>query len=41
MFLFINNVVPTTNALISTIYEQHQDPDGFLYLKYASESTFG
>ena len=26
---------------VSTIYEDNKDPDGFLYLRYANENTFG
>jgi len=26
---------------VSTVYENNKDPDGFLYLKYANENTFG
>ena len=26
---------------ISSVYENNKDPDGFLYLKYSNENTFG
>lgn len=29
------------NTLMSTIYEEHKDDDGFLYIFYHSENTFG
>ena len=42
IFLFVGeNVVPPTGALMSTIYEKHHDEDGFLYVTYSGESTFG
>jgi len=42
LFLFINyNSMPPTGAMIGSIYEEHKDADGFLYITYASESTFG
>jgi len=41
IFLFVDNVVPPTGALISTIYDKHKDEDGFLYVTYSGESTFG
>ena len=41
IYLFVNDttLVPTA-ALMSTIYTENKDEDGFLYIKYASESTF-
>ncbi len=42
LFLFVGNgVLPPTAALVSHIYERFKDEDGFLYLAYASENTFG
>ena len=42
IFLFVNdtNLVPTA-ALLSQVYEEHHDQDGFLYITYNGESTFG
>lgn len=28
-------------ALMSTIYDEHKDEDGFLYIVYSGENTFG
>jgi len=39
--LYINNTMPTTSASMGQIYEQYQDEDGFLYIAYGGESTFG
>jgi GABA(A) receptor-associated protein len=41
LFLFINGTLPTTSTLISQLYEYHKAEDGFLYMIYAGESTFG
>jgi GABA(A) receptor-associated protein len=41
IFLFVNNTLPPAAALLSQIYQQHADPDGFLYITYSGESTFG
>ena len=42
IYLFINdNIMPTTSALIAQYYEQYKDDDGFLYVAYSGESTFG
>ena len=41
IFIFINNVLPPTAALMSKIYAEHKDEDGFLYVQYSGENTFG
>lgn len=41
IFLFVNNVLPPTAALMSQIYDQYKDEDGFLYINYTDENTFG
>lgn len=41
LFLFINNTIPATSQLLSQIYKDYQNEDGFLYIIYSSENTFG
>ncbi|XP_058200419.1 autophagy-related protein 8C-like isoform X2 [Rhododendron vialii] len=41
VFVFVNNVLPPTAALMSAIYEENKDEDGFLYMTYSGETTFG
>ena len=41
IFIFVNNTLPPTAALMSTVYEQHRDEDGFMYFTYSGENTFG
>jgi GABA(A) receptor-associated protein len=41
MFVFIGGVLPPMNKCISELYAEHADPDGFLYLVYSLENTFG
>jgi GABA(A) receptor-associated protein len=41
IFIFVNDVLPPTNSLMSAIYDQHKDKDGFLYVTYSGENTFG
>ncbi|CAM6097240.1 unnamed protein product [Calypogeia fissa] len=41
IFVFAGNVLPPTAAMMATIYEEHKDEDGFLYLTYSGENTFG
>lgn len=40
-FIFVNDILPPTAALMSVIYKEHKDPDGFLYITYSGENTFG
>ena len=41
IFIFVNNTLPRTADLISTLYDQHRDDDGLLYIVYSGESTYG
>nr|XP_025693917.1 autophagy-related protein 8A isoform X1 [Arachis hypogaea] len=41
IFVFVNNTLPPTASLMSAIYEEHKDQDGFLYMTYSGENTFG
>lgn len=41
IFIFVDEVLPPTAALMSSIYEEHKDEDGFLYVGYSGENTFG
>ena len=34
IFIFVNEVLPPTAALMSSIYDEHKDEDGFLYITY-------
>lgn len=41
IFLFIHTTMYHSSYLLSTIYDINKDEDGFLYITYASETTFG
>ncbi|KAI6111526.1 autophagy-related protein 8 precursor [Pisolithus thermaeus] len=41
IFIFVDEVLPPTAALMSAIYEEHKDEDNFLYVSYSGENTFG
>lgn len=41
LFIFINNIIPPQYELISNIYDLYKDNDGFLYITYSGENTFG
>merc|ERR1712057_108779 len=41
IFIFVNNTLPASASVMSQIYKEHKDADGFLYMTYSGESTFG
>jgi GABA(A) receptor-associated protein len=41
IFTFINNQLPPISANMESLYEEHADEDGFLYIMITTESTFG
>ncbi len=41
IFIFVNNNLPTSSSYISELYDTHKDEDGFLYMTYSGENTFG
>jgi GABA(A) receptor-associated protein len=41
LFFFINNKVFPITSLIGDIYKNNTDEDGFLYIEFCEESTFG
>ncbi|CAF2150762.1 BnaA01g17220D [Brassica napus] len=41
IFIFVDNVLPPTGALMSAVYEEKKDDDGFLYVTYSGENTCG
>jgi len=41
LFILVNNSLMPGNKSLHTIYESNKDPDGFLYIVYSSENTFG
>jgi GABA(A) receptor-associated protein len=41
VFIMINNSLPPASALMSQVYKDHKDSDGFLYCFLCKENTFG
>lgn len=39
IFIFVGDVLPATAALMSSIYEEYHDEDGFLYVWYVAMLT--
>ena len=41
IFLFCNEAMVPTASLMGAVYDERKDEDGFLYIVYGGESTFG
>jgi GABA(A) receptor-associated protein len=41
IFITINNSLVASSKTLSELYEEQKDEDGFLYVVYTSENTFG
>ena len=41
IFVFVNNVLPPTAALMSSIYDEHKDDDGFPSSRTAASTPSG
>jgi len=41
LFMFINNKIYPITSVIGTVYDANKDSDGFLYITYCQENTFG
>lgn len=41
IYLFIQNTIPQGTSIISDLYTKYKDDDGFLYMCYRGENTFG
>ena len=41
LYIFINEQVPASSSTLNSLYNTEKDEDGFMYISYASENTFG
>ena len=41
IYLFINGNIVAGSQIMGSVYEMHKDEDGFLYICYSGENTFG
>lgn len=41
LYIFVNGYIPPSSALLNVLYENEKDEDGFLYMTYSFENTFG
>lgn len=41
LFVFVGSTMPPSTTLMREVYHAHKNADGFLYMLYAGEATFG
>ena len=43
LFMSVKNgsIIPSISSLICNLYDKYRDPDGFIYITYSLENTFG
>lgn len=41
LYMFINGIIPSNSSLLRNLYSDFKDDDGFLYITYDVENTFG
>lgn len=41
IFFYINHTLPSSSVTLESLYATHRDEDGFLYIRYTGENTFG
>jgi GABA(A) receptor-associated protein len=41
LFLLIGDVIPPNNSTFGLLYDVYRDMDGYLYITYSFENTFG
>jgi len=41
LFVFVGDIMPPTGENMAILYENNKDEDGFLYITYSGENTFG
>lgn len=41
IILYVGNTIPSPDTFINNLYENYGDEDGFLYITYTGENTFG
>ena len=39
--VFVDNKMPATSELIGSMYDRSKNEDGFMYMLYSGENTFG
>ncbi|KAL9239784.1 hypothetical protein vseg_014073 [Gypsophila vaccaria] len=41
LFIFVKDTLPQTSTLMESVYNSYKDEDGFVYMCYSTENTFG
>ncbi|OIW07044.1 hypothetical protein TanjilG_02678 [Lupinus angustifolius] len=41
LFVFVKNTLPRNASMMDSVHKSFRDEDGFLYMHYTTENTFG
>ncbi|KAI9475705.1 MAG: light chain 3 [Benjaminiella poitrasii] len=41
IFIFVNGILPPVSESMVVIFDKYKNEDGFLYIQYSGENTFG
>lgn len=41
IYVFVKRALPPTASSMASLYDEHKDADGFLYMTFAGENYFG
>lgn len=41
LFLFMNGIIPPSTSMIGDLYDYYKETDGYMYITYSLENTFG
>jgi GABA(A) receptor-associated protein len=41
LYIFVNGIIPSNSSFLRNLYSDFKDDDGFLYITYDIENTFG
>lgn len=41
LHIYVHRTIPSSSITVGEVYEEYKDEDGFLYMFYSGENTFG